>query len=102
MSSLAACLAPSLTDHSFALSQSFFRDALVPDTIFETTINGLSSAFENKTADAIANATVKVTIELNESNIVSVNKAVVIFPEEDPAASNTFNGEAQLKELAFR
>nr|CRX79209.1 hypothetical protein ls5931a1_00047 [Leucosporidium scottii] len=66
-------------------------DSLVPDTIFETTINGLSSAFENKTADAIANATVKVTIELNESNIVSVNKAVVIFPEEDPAAFNTFN-----------
>ena len=41
----------------------------------------------------IANSTVKVTIELNESNIVSVNKAVVTFPEEDVAASTGFNGK---------
>ncbi|KAI5474325.1 protein of heat shock protein Hsp70 family [Pseudohyphozyma bogoriensis] len=59
--------------------------------LFSTTVSGLDKAFTNLTEDAIANATVKVTIELNESNIVGVSKAVVILKEEDDKSNETLN-----------
>lgn len=69
-------------------------DSLLPDSILETSITGLTAALENKTADAIANATVKVTVELNESNVLSVNKAVVVLAaEEETVVQASLNGE---------
>ncbi|KAK4048426.1 lumenal Hsp70 protein [Microbotryomycetes sp. JL201] len=62
--------------------------ALLPDSIMETSFTGLTGAFENMTADAIANSTVTVTIELDESNIIKVGKAVIKTTVESDNNSN--------------
>ncbi|KAM0747743.1 actin-like ATPase domain-containing protein [Meredithblackwellia eburnea MCA 4105] len=55
-----------------------------PEFIFETTISGIEKALVNLTEEVIANATVKVTINLSETNIVSVTKAVIVLAEDEP------------------
>lgn len=78
---------------SAPLMRRLYSDSEQPDDLFETTITGLTAAFTNLTEEAIANATVKVTIELNESNVVTVNKAVVVLVEED-ASAPSLNGSS--------
>jgi hypoxia up-regulated 1 len=68
----------------------------LPDNLFETTLTGLTKAFVNHTEETIANSTIKVTIELDQSNVVSVTKAVVVLGHfeagEDDVDSPTLNG----------
>lgn len=64
-----------------------------PADLFETTVKGITTALTNLTAEAIANASVQVTFSLNESNMVSVSKAIVILSEEDEAAPS-LNGSS--------
>ena len=47
------------------------------------------------TQEAIANSTVKVTIALSESSLVSVTKAVVVFEGEN-VANLSLNGQPRL------
>lgn len=63
--------------------------------MFETTITGLTTAFANLTAEAIANSTVKVTISLSESNVVSITKAVLLL-EGEGVAQLSLNGSPTL------
>lgn len=65
---------PLTKDFTFALRAS-------PDgaLITERAVTGLSGATANLTADALANATVKLTIELDRSSIPHVDKAVVVL-----------------------
>ncbi|KAL8277095.1 hypothetical protein RQP46_010523 [Phenoliferia psychrophenolica] len=68
----------------FAIQFSYRKSPLTaaseqPEALFETTISGLTTALTNLTTEAIANSTVKVTISLSESGLVSVSKAVVLL-----------------------
>lgn len=63
-------------DFTFALRSS-------PDgaLLFEKSITGLSAATANLTEEAARNATVKLTLELDSSSLVRLDKAVVILGE---------------------
>ncbi|KAK4698666.1 hypoxia up-regulated 1, partial [Phenoliferia sp. Uapishka_3] len=63
-----------------------------PEELFETSITGLTKAYANSTTEEIANATVKVTISLSESNLVTVTSAVLVFKHEG-SGGLTLNGE---------
>ncbi|KAK4052307.1 lumenal Hsp70 protein [Microbotryomycetes sp. JL221] len=64
-------------------------DSLLPDGILETTFTGLTNAFENMTTEAINNSTVSVSIELDESNIVRIGKAVIKMVVDSDDETNT-------------
>ncbi|KAM0786120.1 hypothetical protein ACM66B_006930 [Microbotryomycetes sp. NB124-2] len=72
--------------------------SLLPDSILETSFTGLTNAFDNMTAEDVANSTVSVTIELDESNVVKVGKAVVKTTVE---ADNSSNGSLNDKLKGF-
>ncbi|GAA5930859.1 uncharacterized protein JCM15063_002480 [Sporobolomyces koalae] len=57
-------------------------DSLIPSHLFSTTLKGISPATSNLTAEQKANATVQVTIELDESGFVKVGKATLVLREE--------------------
>lgn len=67
-------------------------DDLLPDSLFETKISGLNSAYVNLTEEAIANSTIQVTIELNESNVVTVTRAILLLPPVEDETAPTING----------
>ncbi|GAA5840368.1 hypothetical protein JCM5353_002503, partial [Sporobolomyces roseus] len=72
----------------FALDFSYRKtgsasDSLIPSHLFTTTLNGISSTTANLTTEQKANATVTVTIELDESGLIKVGKATLILREED-------------------
>ena len=56
-------------------------------------MKGITNALTNLTEEAIANASVQVTFALNESNMVSISKAIVILSEEDEVAPS-LNGSS--------
>ncbi|CEQ42690.1 SPOSA6832_04532, partial [Sporobolomyces salmonicolor] len=72
----------------FALEFSYRKtgspyDAYLPSHLFSTSLKGISAAVANLTAEAKANATVKVTVELDASGLLKVSKATLVLREED-------------------
>lgn len=74
-------------------------DALIPSHLFTTTLNGISSATANLTTEQKANATVTVTIELDESGLIKVGKATLILREEDEDVASKGGVAEKLKGL---
>ncbi|GAA6007387.1 hypothetical protein JCM11491_004144, partial [Sporobolomyces phaffii] len=63
-------------------------DALIPSHLFSTKLDGISSVWSNLTAEQTANATVKVTIELDASGLVKVSTASLVLRETDDEESH--------------
>ena len=74
-------------------------DSLIPSHLFTTTLNGISSATANLTTEQKANATVTVTIELDESGLIKVGKATLILREEDEDVASKGGVAEKLKGL---
>ena len=49
--------------------------------LFDTTINGFEKALTNLTDGEIANSTVKVTVHMSDSSVVSISQAIFSLPE---------------------
>ncbi|GAA5901408.1 hypothetical protein JCM5296_003002 [Sporobolomyces johnsonii] len=75
----------------FALEFSYRKtgspyDAYLPTHLFSTSLKGISAAVANLTAEAKANATVKVTVELDASGLLKVSRATLVLREDDDDA----------------
>jgi hypoxia up-regulated 1 len=64
-----------------------YRPSTLPDAptgaLFSTHFQGISSATANLTSEQLANATVKVNVDLDASGLLKVGKAVLVLREED-------------------
>ncbi|KWU43807.1 actin-like ATPase domain-containing protein [Rhodotorula sp. JG-1b] len=64
-----------------------YRPSTLPDAptgaLFSTHFQGISSATANLTAEQLANATVKVNVDLDASGLLKVGKAMLVLREED-------------------
>lgn len=64
-----------------------YRPSTLPDAptgaLFSTHFQGISSATANLTAEQLANATVKVNVDLDASGLLKVGKAVLVLRGED-------------------
>ncbi|GAA6060896.1 hypothetical protein JCM10212_000179 [Sporobolomyces blumeae] len=72
----------------FALDFSYRKtgapaDLHLPTHLFTASLTGISSATANLTAEQKANATVQVTIDLDESGLLKVGKATLVLREDD-------------------
>lgn len=71
--------------------------------LFSTHFDGISSATANLTADQLANATIKVNVELDASGLLKVGKATLVLREEDDAEGKGKEGVTdKLKNLFNR
>lgn len=92
--------------HDFAVDFSYRPStyAFAPTgAIFSTNFYGISSATANLTSEQLANATVKVNVELDASGLLKVGKATLVLREEDEDASKGKDGVTdKLKKLLNR
>ncbi|GAA5862012.1 hypothetical protein JCM3774_006140 [Rhodotorula dairenensis] len=71
--------------------------------LFSTNFHGISSATANLTSEQLANATVKVNVELDASGLLKVGKATLVLREEDDEGSKGKDGVTdKLKNLFNR
>ncbi|GAA5888399.1 hypothetical protein JCM6882_008607 [Rhodosporidiobolus microsporus] len=67
-------------------------DAYLPSRLFSTHLKGISSATANLTSEQLANATVRVSVELDASGLVKVGSATLILGEEDESKTDSAGG----------
>ncbi|GAA5827900.1 hypothetical protein JCM11251_007722 [Rhodosporidiobolus azoricus] len=67
-------------------------DAYLPARLFNTHLKGISSATANLTTEQLANATVRVSVELDANGLVKVGQATLVLREEDESKAGILGG----------